>query len=240
MVAITEAVVLTAGLGLRMRPLSALRPKPLIELAGRPLIDHTLDRLAEAGVERAVVNVHYLADQIEEHLRGRTRPTILISDERDLLLETGGGIAKALRRLSGGPVFTVNSDAVWIEGAHPALTALARRFDPERMDCLMLVAGTVGAIGYAGRGDFIMDECGRLERRGELPVAPFVFAGVTVVHPRLFAGAPEGPFSMNLLWDRALEAGRLYGLRHEGIWMHVGTPESLAAAEATISGRTLS
>lgn len=239
MTSITSAFVLAAGLGTRMQPLTLSRPKPLIELDGRPLLDHVLDRLDDAGVTSAVVNVHYLADQIEAHLNGRRSPAIVISDERDALLDTGGGVKKALDGLGSEPFYTFNSDAIWVEGYGSTLCRMADRFDPEAMDCLMLVAACVETIGYTGRGDFMMEEDGRLARRGEQPVAPFVFAGVCIVHPRLFDGAPDGKFSMNLLWDRAIEAERLFGLRHDGLWMHVGTPDSLAEAEATLTGRQL-
>ena len=162
-----------------------------------------------------------------------------ILDERDALLDTGGGVKKALDGLGPGPFYTFNSDAIWVEGYGSTLRRMADRFDPEAMDCLMLVAASVETIGYSGRGDFMMEEDGRLARRGEQPVAPFVFAGVCIVHPRLFDDAPDGKFSMNLLWDRAIEAERLFGLRHDGLWMHVGTPDSLAEAEAALTGRQL-
>jgi MurNAc alpha-1-phosphate uridylyltransferase len=239
MAEVTQAFVLAAGLGQRMRPLTDSRPKALVALAGRPLIDHALDRLAEAGVATAVVNVHHRADMLGDHLKHRTMPAVVISDERAALLDTGGGAVRALGRLGPGPFFTVNSDAVWIEGVAPTLDRLAGAFDPARMDVLLLVAATVHAVGFNGAGDFLMDEEGRLARRGERPAVPFVYAGVSVVAPTIFEGAPEGAFSMNLLWDRAIEAGRAFGLRHDGIWMHVGTPDALAAAEAVISGRVV-
>ena len=234
---IDAAFVLAAGLGTRMRPLSAHRPKPLIELAGRALIDHMLDRLMFAGVSKAVVNVHHLADLVERHLATRTAPQILISDERAQLLDTGGGALRALSMLGERPFYMANSDSVWAEGASPALDLLAARFDPDRMDCLMLLASVVSSVGFDGPGDFSMDDTGQLVRRGERPAVPFVYTGVSIVHPRLFTGAPDGPFSMNLLWDRALEAERCFGVRHEGIWMHVGTPDALADAEVAMSGR---
>jgi MurNAc alpha-1-phosphate uridylyltransferase len=234
---IDSAFVLAAGLGARMRPLTLNRPKPLVELCGKALIDHVLDRLAEAGVETAAVNVHHFADRLSRHLAGRHRPRIVICDERDGLLDTGGGAANAMEAIGERPFFTANSDSVWIEGARPALPRLAERFNPERMDCLMLLASVVTAVGYDGAGDFSMDETGLLERRGEQPAVPFVYTGVAIVHPRLFDDAPEGAFSMNLLWDRALETGRLYGMRHDGVWMHVGTPDALADAEIALRGR---
>lgn len=236
---IDTAFVLAAGLGTRMRPLSLSRPKPLIELGGRPLVDHTIDRLSGAGITKIVVNVHYHANLLEAHLQRRRSPEIIISDERDKLMDTGGGVVKALPLIGDGPFIVANSDTAWIEGTLPALRRLMARFDPDQMDCLMLVAASVDSIGYESRGDFLMDEEGRLTRRGERPVAPFVYAGVFIAHPRLFAEAPSGAFSLNLLWSRAIENGRLFGLRHDGIWMHVGTPETLEEAEHTLQGATM-
>jgi N-acetyl-alpha-D-muramate 1-phosphate uridylyltransferase len=229
-----RAMVLAAGLGMRMRPLSTGTPKPLVEVGGRALIDHVLDRLAEAEVETAVVNVHYLADQIERHLVGRRAPKIVISDERDELLDTGGGVVKALPVLGAAPFFHLNSDAIWIDGVRPSLIRLAEIFDPARMDALLLLAATSTSVGYMGRGDFTMAPDGRISRRREREVVPFVYAGVAILSAALFSTAPPGAFSLNLLFDRAIEAGRLYGLRLEGVWMHVGTPEAIAAAEAAI------
>jgi MurNAc alpha-1-phosphate uridylyltransferase len=226
-----HALVLAAGLGTRMRPLTDHRPKPLIEVAGTPLIDHVLDRLAEVGVERAVVNVHYQADLIEQHLRSREHPQVLISDERDALLDTGGGAARALPLLGDAPFLLLNSDTLWVEAVKPNLARLAGAFDPIRMDALLLVASTIGSIGYTGRGDFRMAVGGELIRRGEREVAPFVYAGAALLAPRLFVDAPAGAFSLNLLFDRAAEAGRLFGLRLEGVWLHVGTPDAVVAAE---------
>ncbi len=235
MTQIDAAFVLAAGLGTRMRPLSISRPKPLIGLAGKALIDHVLDRLADAGVVTAAVNVHYLADQLISHLSRRDRPATIICDERDALLDTGGGAMGALGVIGERPFYAVNTDSVWVEGPRPALATLARHFDPARMDCVMLLASVVTTIGYDGPGDFSMDETGLVERRLERTAVPFVYTGVSIVHPRLFEGAPDGAFSMNLLWDRALEAGRCFGVRHDGMWMHVGTPEALAAAEVAMS-----
>lgn len=229
------AMVLSAGYGERMRPLTDRMPKPLVPLAGRGLIDHVLDRLAAAGVETAVVNVHYLPEQIEAHLRGRAGrpPKTIVSDERGLLLDTGGGAKKALPLLGDGPFFIHNSDSVWSEGVTPALPHMLRLWDPQRMDYLLLLAPLTNSIGYAARGDFDMAPDGRLTRRGERQVVPFAFAGVSLCTARLFDGAPDGPFSLNLLWDQALAKGRLYGVRLDGRWMHVGTPEALAEAEAS-------
>jgi N-acetyl-alpha-D-muramate 1-phosphate uridylyltransferase len=228
------AMVLAAGNGMRMRPLTDRTPKPLIEVCGKPLLDNVLDRLAAAGVETAVVNVHHLADQIERHVAGRRKPRIVISDERANLLDTGGGVVKALPALGAAPFYHLNSDTIWIDGVKSNLVCLAEGFDPAKMDALLLLAATSSSVGYSGRGDFAMAPDGRLRRRSEREVAPFVYAGVAILSPSLFAGAPRGPFSLNLLFDRAIEAGRFYGLRLEGVWMHVGTPEAIAAAEAAI------
>ena len=231
-----RAMVLAAGYGRRMQPLTDTKPKPLVPLGGKPLLDHVLDRLDGAGVRIAVVNVHYLADQIEDHLATRDGPKIVVSDERELLLDTGGGVCRALHLLGDAPFFVHNSDSVWIEGAASSLERMARAWDPDAMDSLLMLAPVVNALGYAGSGDFTMAPDGRLRRRPEGGIVPFVFAGVSIAHPRLFEDCPEGPFSLNLLWDRALAAGRLYGIRHEGIWMHIGTPEALAEAERCLEG----
>lgn len=230
----TRAMVLAAGLGTRMRPLTDTRPKPLVKVAGRALIDHVLDRLADAGVTTAVVNVHHMADQIETHLKSRTRPRIEFSDERGELLDTGGGVVKALNALGDAPFLHMNSDTMWIEGVTPNLARLGAQFDPEHMDILLLVASTTASIGYEGRGDFTMAADGRLKRRAEREVTPFVYAGAAVLSPALFADAPSGKFSLNRMFDRAIEAGRMFGLRLEGTWMHVGTPAAIKAAEAAI------
>jgi MurNAc alpha-1-phosphate uridylyltransferase len=228
-------MVLAAGIGKRMRPLSATVPKPLIEVAGRALLDHALDRLATAGVERAVVNVHYLADLVEAHVRWRKRPEVVVSDERKALLDTGGGIAKALPLLGGDAFYLLNSDSFWIEGARPNLDWLASAWNEATMDGLLLLAPTVRAVGYSGRGDFRLDPAGRLTRRAEREVAPFAYSGAAILHPRLFAGAPEGAFSLNRLFDAAIEAGRLHGVRMDGLWLHVGTPDAIRWAEMTIA-----
>jgi MurNAc alpha-1-phosphate uridylyltransferase len=226
-------MVLAAGQGERMRPLTLRMPKPLVPLAGRPLIDHVLGRLEAAGVTKAVVNVHYLPDQLETHIRHRDgqRPEIVISDERDVLLDTGGGAKKALPLLGDGPFFIHNADSVWSEGPSPALPRMLRHWDPRFMDCLLLLAPLSTSLGYGAKGDFSMEPDGKLARRGERQVVPFAFAGVSLCDARLFEGAPDGRFSLNVLWDKALTKGRLYGLRLDGRWMHVGTPEALAEAE---------
>jgi len=227
-------MVLAAGFGERMRPLTEKLPKPLVAVAGKPLLDHVLDRLADSGVERAVVNVHYLADMIERHVQGRTRPKVAISDEREKLLDTGGGVVKALPLIGAAPFFHINSDTIWIDGVRPNLERLAAAFDPARMDALLLLAPSAGSIGYSGRGDFLMDPDGRLTRRGEREVAPFVYAGAAILRPELFRSAPAGAFPLTRLFSRAEEQGRLFGLRLEGVWMHVGTPDAIALAEAAI------
>ncbi len=231
-------MVLAAGFGQRMRPLTDKMPKPLVKVAGKPLLDHVLDRLADAGVTRAVVNVHYLAEQIERHLAARVRPQITISDERGLLLDTGGGVVKALPLIGDAPFFHINSDTIWIDGVQPNLTRLAQHFDAATMDGLLLLAPGAGSIGYDGRGDFTMAADGRLRTRPERDVAPFVYAGAAILSPRLFDGAPQGAFSLTTLFIRAIAAGRLHGLRLEGLWMHVGTPAAIAEAEAAISAST--
>jgi MurNAc alpha-1-phosphate uridylyltransferase len=227
-------MVLAAGLGTRMRPYNGQLPKPLVPVRGRPLIDHVLDKLAAAQVEIAVVNVHHLADQIEAHLASRSRPRIVISDERAALLNTGGGVVKALPQLGTAPFYHVNSDTLWIDGVRPNLDRLAAAFDPAGMDALLLLATTTASVGYSGLGDFSMTADGRLRRRVERQVVPFVYAGVAILAPALFKDAPAGAFSLNALFDRAMAAERLFGLRLDGVWMHVGTPEAIAAAEAAI------
>jgi N-acetyl-alpha-D-muramate 1-phosphate uridylyltransferase len=230
-----HAMVLAAGLGTRMRPLTDTKPKPLVPVAGKPLLDHVLDKLAQAGVAIAVVNVHYLADQVEAHLAARRAPKIVISDERQKLLDTGGGVVRALPQLGHAPFFHVNSDTLWIDGVTPNLVRLAQAFDPARMDALLLLASTAASIGYHGKGDFAMEADGSLRRRTENEVLPFVYAGVALLSPALFADTPSGAFSLNVLFDRAAATGRLAGLRLEGLWMHVGTPEAIAEAEAAIA-----
>jgi MurNAc alpha-1-phosphate uridylyltransferase len=227
----SKAMVLAAGLGLRMRPLTDHRPKPLVEVAGRPLLDHVLDKLAEAGVTEAIVNVHYLPDQIIAHVRSRNAPRIIISDERDRVLGTGGGVVKALPLLGDAPFFHVNSDTMWIDGVRSNLARLAETFDPERMDILLLMAPTASSIGYSGRGDYAMLPDGALRKRRENQVVPFVYAGAAIMSPAIFADTPQGEFSLTRLFDRAGEHERLFGLRLDGVWMHVGTPDAVTAAE---------
>jgi N-acetyl-alpha-D-muramate 1-phosphate uridylyltransferase len=202
-----------------------------VRVAGQPLLDHVLDKLATAGVAEAVVNVHYLPDQIIEHTRLRKKPRVIISDERDVVLGTGGAVVKALPILGAAPFFHVNADTLWIDGVRPNLARLAEAFDPARMDILLLMAPTTSSIGYSGRGDYSMLPDGALRKRRELQVVPFVYAGAAIMSPSLFADAPKGEFSLTKMFDRANEQERLFGLRLEGVWMHVGTPDAIQAAE---------
>ncbi len=232
---IDTAMILSAGMGNRMRPLTDVVPKPLVRLGGRALIDHALDRLADAGISHAVANAHYLADKLESHLKLRKHPKITISNERDALLDTGGGVVRALPLLGKKPFIIHNSDSVWIEGIGSNLDRLIATWDSARMDCLMLLALGATSLGYDGHGDFNMDAGGRVTRREPQRQSPFVFSGVSIAHPRLFDNAPTGKFSLNVLWDRAIERGRVFGVRLEGTWMHVGTPEALDDAERRLA-----
>lgn len=225
-------MVLAAGLGRRMRPITATLPKPLVKVGGKALIDHALDRLAEARVEAAVVNIHHFADRMASHLAQRNQPRVVISDERDRLLETGGGVVRALPLLGAGPFYLLNSDSFWIEGPASNLAALAASWDPRRMDAVLMLAPTAAAIGYDGPGDFFMDATGRVTPRGDRDLAPLVYTGVAIVNPAaMFADAPDGPFSLDILIDRVSEAGRLFGTRLDGTWFHVGTPAAIDEAE---------
>lgn len=230
------AMVMAAGLGKRMRPLTATRPKPLIDVAGKTLLDHTLDRLHAAGVEKAVVNVHYLADALEAHLRRRADgPTILLSDERAQLLETGGGLMHAKDLIDADPFLCVNSDNLWVDGPVNALRLLASRWDDAHMDALLLVVPQARAHNNSGPGDFHMDPLGRLSRRKPGKVAPFVFTGIQMLSKRLLTDAPQGSFSTNIFWDRAIAQGRCFSLVHQGLWFDVGTPEAIPATEAFLA-----
>ncbi len=230
----TKAMVLAAGLGRRMRPITATTPKPLVSVAGKALIDHGLDRLAAAGIETAVVNVHYLADLVEYHVCKRDQPQIVISDEREALLDTGGGILKALPHFEDAPFILLNSDSFWIEGVRPNLDILSRSWDEEKMDILLMLASTVHSVGYSGRGDFMLSADGRLTRRAERAVAPFVYAGAAVLHPRIFGAVESAAFSLNRLFDEAIEKDRLFGVRMEGVWFHVGTPAAVKSADIAV------
>lgn len=221
----TTAMVLAAGYGERMRPLTLTRPKPLIEVKGKALIDYGFDHLRAVGVTKVVVNAHYLPDQIEAWARKQASPRIEISDERSLLLDTGGGVAHALPRLGLEPFFVINSDSFWIDATTPALARLRAAWS-DAVDCVLLLCPLENTVGYDGKGDFSLDQDGLVTRRG-----PLAYIGAYLVHPRLFAHAPAGKFSMNLLWDRAIAEGRLSGVVHDGRWFHVGTPDAIALAE---------
>jgi MurNAc alpha-1-phosphate uridylyltransferase len=233
MTAPSIAMVLAAGLGTRMRPLTDDRPKALVEVGGRALIDHVLDRLADAGVETAVVNVHWFADRLEAHLAGRRRPRIVISDERTELLETGGGLKKARALVGDAPIWVANIDSVWLDRGD-ALGALAAAWDPERMDVCLLLARREESIGFEGKGDFFLADDGRLTFRGDAPSAPWAYMGVHIARPGIVDGEPDGPFSLTPIWRRLAAEGRLYGVPMDGFWMHVGDPPSRDAAEAKL------
>ena len=230
----TRAMILAAGSGARLRPLTNDRPKPLIDIAGRPIIDYMLDRLAAAGVEQTAVNAHYLADQLAAHLARRTRPSVRVVREARLL-DTGGGVRNALALLRPQPFFVANADVLWLDGPTPALDRLAAAWRDEAMDALLLTVSIHQARSMAGLGDFWLDPWGRVSRPEERLLAPSFYAGVQLVHPRLFDGAPDGPFSFNLLWDEAIARGRLYGIRHDGVWFHVGSHDGLAEARDLMS-----
>ena len=229
----TTAMVLAAGLGLRMRPITLTLPKPLVPVAGRTMLDRVLDHLDRAGVGRRVVNLHWLGETIRSHLDGRR--DIVFSEEPDLL-ETGGGVAKALPLLGADPFFVCNADIIWTDRGEPALSRLIRAFDPDRMDGLLLLQPTESAFGYDGQGDFHLGADGRLTRRKQGETTPFLFAGVQILHPRLFDGHPGGAFSLNLLYDKAMAADRLFGITHDGRWYHIGTPSALTEAETLLEG----
>lgn len=229
------AMVMAAGLGKRMRPLTTTQPKPMVRVAGKPLIDHALDRLADAGVSRAVVNVHYLADALEAHLAARRLPLITISDEREELLETGGGMIRALPHLPD-PFFCLNADNIWLDGPRSAFHDLSQRWNPAEMDALLLVVPHSRAANFRGEGDFTMDPIGRLTRRKPGRVAPYIYTGIQIVSHRLLRDAPAGKFSTNLLWDRAAGEGRLFGTSFTGQWFEVGTPQAIAPTEEVLRG----
>lgn len=228
------AMIMAAGLGKRMRPLTASQPKPMVRVAGKPLIDHALDRLGAAGITRAVVNVHYFADVLEAHLVERTAPTVTISDERAQLLETGGGLVKA-QHLLPDPFFCLNSDNLWLDGPKNAFADLSAHWDPARMDALLLLVPHKGASNFAGKGDFHMNSHGQLSRRRSGYVAPYIYTGIQLVAKRLLRDAPTGPFSTNILWDRAIEEERLFGVAFTGLWFEVGTPASIRPTELALA-----
>lgn len=229
------AMVLAAGLGKRMRPLTATQPKPMVRVAGKALIDHALDRLVEAGVAKAVINVHYLADALEAHVTARSAPQVTVSDERALLLETGGGMIKALEHLPD-PFFALNADNIWLDGPNNAFAELSRRWNPDQMDALLLLVPHARAANFNGPGDFHMDPLGKLSRRRDGRIAPFIYTGIQLVSHRLLRDAPKGPFSTNILWNRAIAEGRLYGLSFSGLWFEVGTPQAIRPTEEALTG----
>lgn len=229
------AMILAAGLGRRMLPITQATPKPLVRVAGRPLIDYAISALVRVGVERIVVNVHHLADQIEAHVRDRKDAEFIISDERGKLLDSGGGVAHAISHFGNEPFYVLNADSFWVEGFRPNLEHMALQWDGERMDALLLLAGMANSIGYSGMGDFTMDPEGRLARRRERHTAPFAYAGAALLDPALFRDVPGEAFSLNLIFDRAMEHERLFGVRLDGMWFHVGTPESIPEAESAIA-----
>lgn len=229
------AMVMAAGLGKRMRPLTITRPKPMVKVAGKPMIDHALDQLRDAGVAKAVVNVHYLPDSLEAHVLARAEPACAISDERELLLETGGGMVKAARDgLLPDPFFCVNSDNLWLDGPVNSFRQLSQIWNPAIMDALLLVVPHTGARNYIGKGDFHLDPLGRIKRRGSGRIAPFIYTGIQLVSQRLLRDAPEGPFSTNVLWSRAIEEGRLFGTAFTGQWFEVGTPQAIGPTESAL------
>ena len=229
------AMIMAAGLGKRMRPLTATKPKPLIEVAGQALLDHVLDRLRAAGVRKVVVNVHYLADAVEAHLASRKHGLdVVISDERKLLMETGGGLGQASGLIDSDPFLAINSDNLWIDGPADTLRLLASHWDDSKMDALLLLVPLARAENHRGMGDFHMDRAGRLRRRDKSRVAPFVFTGIQMMSKRLLSDPPEGPFSTNVLWSRAIAEGRCFGAVHQGLWFDVGTPRSIKLTEATL------
>lgn len=229
-------MIMAAGLGTRMRPLSDALPKPLIPVAGRALIDHALDRLAATGVTRVVVNVHYKAQMVKDHLAARRDVEIVYSDETDALLDTGGGAVKALPFFEGQPFFILNSDSIWVEKGEAALAQMQRLWNPDAMDALLLLALRAPALGYDGKGDFCRSDDGRLSRVPKDHVSPYAYPGVQIVHPRLFDGMPGGAFSTNLAWNQAIARGRLFGTALDGVWLHVGTPQARDEAEAYLTG----
>jgi len=229
-----HAIVLAAGLGTRMRPLTNTTPKPLIKVWNKTLLDHSIDALDDAGVGNIVVNVHYLADQIEAHISSRQTPIVTISDERDLLLDSAGGAKKALPELGEGAFFLLNADSFWVEKKSSNLAKMSTVWNDDDMDILLLVSSKENAVGFDGMGDFFMSPAGQLTRRGDKETAPFIYAGAAILHPRIFTNSPDAPFSLNALFNEAIEEGRLYGTNLEGLWLHVGTPASIDEAESAI------
>ncbi len=236
---VDQAFILGAGFGSRMRPLTDTVPKPMVQLAGKPLIDHVIDRLTSVGVKKIIVNVHYLADVLETHLRQRNDVDLIISDERDELLDTGGGVYKALDHFGDKPFFIHNSDSVWVENGHDNLSEMVKNFDPQKMDNLLCLANKNTSLGYDGNGDFLLSNEGVISRKPSDVASDHVFIGASIANKNLFEkSVPEnrlkGPFSLNKLWDVSIAKKRVYGIKHQGIWMHVGTTEALSEAEDCI------
>jgi len=230
-----KAMVLAAGLGTRMRPITDRLPKPLVKVQGKALLDHCLDTLKYSGIRHAIVNIHHHADQVVDHVSQYKGLEIKISDERDQLLDSAGGIVKALPGLGDDPFFVMNADSFWIEGLKPNLVRMAEQWNGSQMDILLLLCDMSAAVGFNTKGDFTMDADGKLQRRDELKVAPFAYAGAALLHPRIFENTPQGPSSINQQFDEAIEKGRLFGLRLEGLWLHVGTPDAISQAEEAIA-----
>ncbi len=228
------AMVLAAGLGTRMRPLTLERPKPLVEVAGRTMVDHCLDKLADAGIARAVVNVHHFPGMVKDHLQARTAPAVSISDESEQLLETGGGMVNALPLLAADPFFCINSDNLWVDGPQDVFRQLSTAWKPKAMDALLLLVPHTRAANHKGKGDFHMDGAGRISLRRSGRIAPFIYSGIQLVSQRLLRDAPLGPFGTMLLWKRAMAEGRLYGVSHLGLWYEVGSPEAIAPTEEAL------
>ena len=230
-------MLMAAGLGKRMRPLTAAMPKPMVRVAGKPLIDRAMDRIEDAGIAKAVVNVHYLAESIEAHLKARKSPSVTFSDERAELLETGGGMVKATKAgLLPDPFFACNADSIWLDGPRNAFRDLSHAWDPDRMDALLLVVTHARAHNFDGTGDFYMDGAGRLKRKLPGRIAPFIYTGIQLVSHRLLRDAPDGKFSTNILWDRAIAEGRLFGVAFTGLWYEVGTPQHIRPTEEALTG----
>ena len=231
---IENAVVLAAGLGTRMRPVTDTIPKPLVTVHGKTLLDYALDALAAGGVKNSVVNVHYLAEQIEAHVAPRQAPSIKISDERDALLDSGGGVKKAIGLFEPGPFFILNADSFWVEPDTSMIKTMRNQWNSKKMSMLLLVVPLEHAVGFDGKGDFFMDGEGRLSRRGEAESAPYVYAGAIVANSKSFQSISATKFSLNQLFDAAIEEGRLMGCVLQGLWLHVGTPQSISQAEDAI------
>ena len=225
------AMILAAGFGKRLRPITNKTPKPMLKVAGRTLLDHSIDHLVDSSIEKIVINIHHLGSLIEQHITRRTDVEVVISDESDELLETGGGIMKALPLLGEDPFFVINGDVLWLDGPTPALQRLASTWNHKHMDALLLLHSTVEAYGYDGKGDFIVDPGGALVRQPEREISPYLFAGVQILQAKALSEAPVGPFSLNLIYDKAIEQGRLFGLINDGEWFHIGTANGLSEAE---------